>query len=42
MSRIPGRLDRAADLLEEAVTLSPRIAAQHVDLLTLWRRGVVR
>jgi serine/threonine-protein kinase len=41
LARRPGALDRAADLLEEAVTLSPRLRDLHSETLTLWRRGVV-
>jgi eukaryotic-like serine/threonine-protein kinase len=41
LSRVPGGLDRAADLMEEAVNLSPRIRELHLHRLILWRRGVV-
>ncbi|MDX6240771.1 MAG: eukaryotic-like serine/threonine-protein kinase [Kribbellaceae bacterium] len=36
----PGRLDRAADLMEEAVNLSPHLRELYLGKLTLWRRGV--
>lgn len=39
--RVPGQLDRAADLMEEAVNLSPMLRERHLHRLTLWRRGVV-
>ncbi|MFG1922634.1 serine/threonine-protein kinase [Cryptosporangium sp. NPDC048952] len=41
LSHSPGGLRRAADLLEEAIGLSPRLAEQHAHTLILWRRGVV-
>jgi serine/threonine protein kinase len=41
LARMPGGLDRAADLMEEAVNLSPRIRELHLHRLILWRRGVV-
>ena len=41
MSRVPGGLPRAADLLEEAIGLSPRIRDLHLPTLVLWRRGVM-
>lgn len=41
MSRVPGGLDHAADLMEEAVNLSPRIRELHLPTLLRWRRGVV-
>ncbi|GAA2428791.1 serine/threonine-protein kinase [Streptomyces macrosporus] len=40
LSRVPGDLYRAADLLEEAVNLSPTLRHAHLHRLTLWRRGV--
>jgi serine/threonine-protein kinase len=40
LSRVPGELDRAADLLEEAVNRSPALRHAHLHRLTLWRRGV--
>ncbi|MEJ2885441.1 serine/threonine-protein kinase [Actinomycetospora aeridis] len=40
LSRRAGALEHAADLLEEAVSLSPAVRAQYVDRLTRWRRGV--
>jgi eukaryotic-like serine/threonine-protein kinase len=40
-ARRPDRLARAADLLEEAVTLSPPLRAVHLHRLVLWRKGVV-
>jgi serine/threonine-protein kinase len=41
LSHIPGELDRAADLMEEAVNLSPHLREMHLPKLLLWRRGVV-
>ncbi|GAB2967236.1 serine/threonine-protein kinase [Saccharothrix stipae] len=41
LARVPGELDRAADLLEEAVTLSSHIRELHLHRLILWRRGVM-
>lgn len=41
LSRQPGALTRAADLLEEAVNLSPQLRDRHLHTLTLWRRGVI-
>ncbi|GIE77184.1 hypothetical protein Aph02nite_31340 [Actinoplanes philippinensis] len=41
LARRPGALERAADLLEEAVNLSPRLRDRHLHTLTLWRRGVI-
>ncbi|HEX8343863.1 MAG TPA: serine/threonine-protein kinase [Actinoplanes sp.] len=41
LARQPGALERAADLLEEAVNLSPHLRDRHLPTLTLWRRGVV-
>lgn len=35
-----GRLEQAADLMEEAVNLSPQLRDLYLDKLTLWRRGV--
>lgn len=35
-----GRLEQAADLMEEAVNLSPQLRELYLDKLTLWRRGV--
>lgn len=40
LSRRAGQLDRAADLMEEAVNLSPDLRARYLPMLTLWRRGV--
>lgn len=39
--RQPGALDRAADLLEEAVNLEPQLLDRYLPKLTLWRRGVM-
>lgn len=39
LARSPGELDRAADLMEEAVNLSPYLRDLHLSKLTLWRRG---
>ena len=41
LSRTPGRLGRAADLLEDAIALEPRLREDHAYRLSLWRRGVV-
>lgn len=41
LARLPGELDRAADLMEEAVNLSPYLRDRYLSKLTLWRRGVV-
>ncbi|GAA0252834.1 serine/threonine-protein kinase [Cryptosporangium japonicum] len=41
LARTPGGLGRAADLLEEAIGLSPRLAGRHAHTLIRWRRGVV-
>lgn len=41
LARSPGELDRAADLMEEAVNLSPYLRDLHLSRLTLWRRGVM-
>lgn len=41
LARQPGALERAADLLEEAVNLSPQLRDRHLPTLTLWRRGVI-
>ncbi len=38
---VPGQLNRAADLMEEAVNLSPHLREQHLPKLLLWRRGVI-
>lgn len=40
LARRAGELDRAADLMEEAVNLSPHLRDRYLDKLTLWRRGV--
>jgi serine/threonine-protein kinase len=37
----PGQLHRAADLMEEAVNLSPHLRERYLAKLTLWRRGVM-
>lgn len=41
LAHVPGELQRAADLLEEAVNLSPRLREQYLTKLLLWRRGVI-
>jgi serine/threonine-protein kinase len=41
LARIPGGLDRAADVLEEAVSLSPALRVAEAERLTRWRRGVI-
>lgn len=38
--RAPGQLSNAADLMEEAINLSPQLRDRHLYRLTLWRRGV--
>jgi serine/threonine-protein kinase len=35
-----GQLEKAADLMEEAVNLSPQLRERYLGKLTLWRRGV--
>jgi serine/threonine protein kinase len=40
LAKDPETLHDAADLMEEAVTLSPAVREQYLHLLTLWRRGV--
>ncbi|TCO44211.1 serine/threonine-protein kinase [Actinocrispum wychmicini] len=41
LARTAATLQDAADVMEEAVTLSPAVRARYVHLLTLWRRGVM-
>ncbi|MCU1685291.1 MAG: protein kinase family protein [Amycolatopsis sp.] len=41
LHRIPGELGRAADLMEEAVNLSPQLSELYLAKLILWRRGVM-
>jgi serine/threonine protein kinase len=41
LAKKPNTLQDAADVMEEAVTLSPAVRARYVHLLTLWRRGVM-
>jgi serine/threonine-protein kinase len=41
LSRVPGRLDHAADLLEEAIGEDPILRDDYLSLLLLWRRGVL-
>ncbi|MGQ0576471.1 MAG: serine/threonine-protein kinase [Pseudonocardia sp.] len=41
LARHPATLNQAADLMEEAVTLAPRLRAEHLPQLVLWRRGVM-
>ncbi|PZS33942.1 MAG: serine/threonine protein kinase [Pseudonocardiales bacterium] len=41
LARHPATLTQAADLMEEAVNLSPRLRELHLARLTLWRRGVM-
>lgn len=41
LARTPGELDAAADLMEEAVNLSPYLRTLYLPKLTLWRRGVM-
>jgi serine/threonine protein kinase len=42
LSRVPGRLAEAADLLEEALDRHPGLRERHLTRLTTWRRGVVQ
>ncbi|MFC4009979.1 serine/threonine-protein kinase [Nonomuraea purpurea] len=41
LHRIPGELERAADLMEEAIDLWPPLGEQHQPKLLLWRKGVM-
>jgi serine/threonine-protein kinase len=41
LAKAPVNLQDAADVMEEAVTLSPAVRARYLHLLTLWRRGVM-
>ena len=41
LARHPSTLNQAADLMEEAVNLSPRLHELHLPRLTLWRRGLM-
>ncbi|WP_250280883.1 serine/threonine-protein kinase [Frankia sp. CiP1_Cm_nod2] len=41
LSRVPGQLPRAADLMEEAVNLSRYLRDLYLHKLVLWRRGVM-
>lgn len=41
LSKLPGELDRAADLMEEAIRLWPPLREIHLHRLQLWRKGVV-
>ncbi|MDR3082900.1 MAG: hypothetical protein LBV60_18585, partial [Streptomyces sp.] len=41
VSREPGRLTEAADLLEEAISRDPALRKHQLNRLTTWRRGVV-
>jgi serine/threonine protein kinase len=41
LAKTPSTLQDAADVMEEAVTLSPAVRARYLHLLTLWRRGVM-
>lgn len=41
LARVPGELSHAADLMEEAVNLSPRLKELYMARLLLWRRGVI-
>jgi eukaryotic-like serine/threonine-protein kinase len=41
LARTPTTLPDAADVMEEAVTLSPAVRAKYLYRLTLWRRGVM-
>ncbi|MFV2022541.1 serine/threonine-protein kinase [Micromonospora sp. LOL_023] len=40
LSRQAGQLDRAAELMSEAVGLAPELRDHYLPMLTLWRRGV--
>ncbi len=41
LSMIPGRLNEAADMLEELLGSRPEIREQYQYYLTLWRRGII-
>ncbi|TDD54111.1 serine/threonine protein kinase [Nonomuraea terrae] len=41
LHRVPGELQRAADLLEEAIDLWPHLRERHLPRLLLWRKGVM-
>jgi serine/threonine protein kinase len=41
LSRIPGRLAEATDLLEEAISREPTLREQHLSRLATWRKKVV-
>lgn len=41
LSLIPGRLNEAADILEELLGSRPEIREQYQYYLTLWRRGII-
>jgi tetratricopeptide (TPR) repeat protein len=40
LSRDPGKLTQAADLLEQALSQSPELREKHANRLQLWRKGV--
>lgn len=40
MAKRPGSLMKAADLLEEAITIAPNLRDQYGPQLRLWRRGI--
>lgn len=40
LSRVPGELDRAADLMEEAIDTAPALRRRYQHKVELWRRGV--
>ncbi|MDT0344954.1 serine/threonine-protein kinase [Streptomyces litchfieldiae] len=41
LSRVPGRLEDAANQLEEVISRHPRFRQRHMARLMTWRRGVV-
>lgn len=41
LSRVPGRLGEAADLLEETISRYPLLRERHLTRLMTWRRGVI-
>ena len=41
LARMQGKLNEAADLMEEALTKSPKLRDQYEGSLKLWRKGIV-
>ncbi|MEU0458489.1 hypothetical protein ABZ322_37240, partial [Streptomyces sp. NPDC006129] len=41
LSRVPGKLGEAADLLEETISRYPQLRERHLTRLMTWRRGVI-